>query len=201
MKSIRNLMPASTDFCYPTSWIGSNLKGTREREHFGKIKQSIDYYMNNSINNANLLKIVDMIEESKAMGMSQSIPPLIEVVNLLRNQLMDSSPENVYKTIILLDVLIKNSGYRIHILIGRRKFMKTFGIVLRRHRSHVNNALNQRVSALAIDCIQAWGEAFTSRRSLYPHIYETYYKIRHKYHIRFPRPDFDPTRVPIFLGE
>eukprot|EP01034_Spumella_vulgaris_P025877 gene25877-32382_t len=79
--------------------------------------------------------------------------------------------------------------------------MQTFGIVLRRHRAKVNSSLHQRVSAFAIDCIQAWGEAFTSRRALYPHINDTYYKIRYKYHIRFPRMDFDPTRVPIFLGD
>ena len=50
------------------------------------------------------------------------------------------------------------------------------------------------------DCIQAWGEAFTPRRHMYPHIYEAYTKMRYKYGIPFLRPHFDPTRVPIFLG-
>lgn len=51
-----------------------------------------------------------------------------------------------------------------------------------------------------LDCLQAWGEAFYPRRHLYPHIWETYHKLKIFYMIPFPRPDFDPTRVPIFLG-
>jgi hypothetical protein len=37
------------------------------------------------------------------------------------------------------------------------------------------------------------------KRQIYPHIWDTYFKLRSKYKIIFKRPDFDPTRVPIFL--
>lgn len=74
---------------------------------------------------------------------------------------------------MLIDGLIKNSGYRIHILIGRRRFMKTYGLIVSRHRAHMNSTLRMRVSALMVDCIQAYGEAFSTRRLLYPFIYDT----------------------------
>eukprot|EP01034_Spumella_vulgaris_P046158 gene46158-57556_t len=76
-------------------------------------------------------------------------------------------------------------------------FMKNCG---HREGARVKTADHYKVFTLGIDCIQAWGEAFISRSALYPHIYETYHKMRYKYHIPFPRVDFDPTRVPIFLG-
>jgi hypothetical protein len=37
------------------------------------------------------------------------------------------------------------------------------------------------------------------KRQIYPHIWDSYFKLRSKYKIVFKRQDFDPTRVPIFL--
>ena len=46
------------------------------------------------------------------------------------------------------------------------------------------------------------GEAFQGDRlQLYPHINESYRKLRDKYNIPFIRPDYCISRVPIFLGK
>ena len=99
--------------------------------------------------------------------------------------------------------------------------MQTLSLVARRHRAKENlvtpsayalslypesmqkyNVQHGSLSVfeLIIDCLQAWGEAFMSRDHLYPYIVDTYSKLSTKYGIRFKRPDYDPTRVPIFLG-
>ncbi len=200
MQGLFKKMPSSVDFHFNSEHFGKDLTGDT-KEKFSNLKQSIETFMIDTKNQNIILKIIlDLIEETKDLKSSESFAILREMTSYLRIELLSNDPERVYNVIILIDVLINNSGFRMHILIGRRKFMKTFGLVLRRHLSHASSIPHQRVSYLAIDRLQAWGEAFTSRRTLYPHIYETYYKIIHKYHISFPRIYFDPARTPIRLG-
>eukprot|EP01032_Pedospumella_encystans_P013330 gene13330-15354_t len=133
-------------------------------------------------------------------GYARSVPVLSEVVHYLRSLLLSADTELVYHTLVLLDHIVKNSGFILHVMIGRRKFMKTMSHVARKHTAEIYYA-NKRVGNLALDCIQAWGEAFYPREEHYPHICHTYTKLKFKYKMHFPRPDFDPTRVPIFLDD
>ena len=56
------------------------------------------------------------------------------MVTYLRHKLLSSDTQTIYYTVLLLDVLVKNSGYRVHVLIGRKHFMKTLSVVARRIR-------------------------------------------------------------------
>lgn len=190
---------STADFHLPSTWIGSTLSGTA-RMQFINIRKKIDLYNLEPVSSENIITVLDEIEKVKDSGHNESLPVLGEVVNYLRTLLLHSDTEIVFHTVILLDCIVKNSGYLMHVLIGRRKFMKTLSLIARRHLSETSES-HKRVGVYTIDCIQAWGEAFLSRSNHYPHIYQTYSKLRTKYFIKFPRPDFDPTRVPIFLGE
>jgi hypothetical protein len=77
--------------------------------------------------------------------------------------------------------------------------MKTLSTVGRRFYFSAEDNHRIGVGVFIMDCIQAWGEAFLPRRQYYPHIVATYEKMTAKYGVRYPRPPFDPTRVPIFL--
>lgn len=201
MKGIKEFIPSTADFHYPLDWFGRGLSGF-SRTHFETLKHGIEAYMSDPKDKSKLINILNLIEETKIVGITESIPILSEIVKYTRVYLLSKDPEKVYHTLVLCDCLVKNSGYRLHLLIGRRKFMKTIGLITRRNRKvqYSHNISHIRVANLGLDCIQAWGEAFISRRVLYPHIYETYYKMRHKYNIVYPRIDFDPIRVPIPLG-
>ena len=94
---------------------------------------------------------------------------------------------------------MKNCGLKIHVLVGEELFMKTLSKISRvwlRGYSY----RSKRIGNLGLDTIQAWGEAFETRKYLYPHIYGTYMKLRAKSYIKFPGIQYDKRRVPIFLG-
>lgn len=185
------------DIHRPISWYGASLKG-RSKEEFNKIKGKILHYLKNPIDNRSLLDIVDCIEDTQSLGV-HSIPVLKEIVDFLRVKLLSKGVDELQHVVILLDILVKNSGYRLHVLIGRRTFMKTLSLVGR--RCYTNTKKEYAMLALLIfDCFQAWGEAFLPRKHIYPQIHPTYWNLRTKYCVDFPRPEFDPTRVPIFLG-
>ena len=215
---MKKLFPSSVDFAIPTSLIGISLKGDA-KHHFEIMISIIDKYLHSPLNQSKWCEILDEIEVTKSIGVKNSMKALESTVLYLRHKLLYGDTQTVYYTVLLLDVLVKNSGYRIHVLIGRKVFMKTMSVISRRYLAKpgldfkriaeliIGTEFSLQISFISIqsctpnkDCIQAWGEAFLPRRHMYPYIYETYMKTRYKYGIRFPRPDFDPTRVPIFLG-
>jgi hypothetical protein len=189
---------STVDIRLPPNWIGSTLQGDAKQK-FLEIRKLIDLYDVEAVSTENLLVILDAIEHIKGGSYQQAALVLCEVVNYLRSLLLGSDTEVTFRTVILLDCIVKNSGFVMHALIGRRKFMKTLSLVARRHLTSPFPE-PRRVAVYTLDCLQAWGEAFYPRQQCYPYIYQTYLKLRTKYQIKFPRPDFDPTRVPIFLG-
>jgi hypothetical protein len=189
------------DVRYPERWIGSKLEG-KDRILFENVKQLIDRYLSIYINQSLLVEINDFILKNICVSRSSYVI-LNELMKYLRIKLLSNNTDIIQHVMILLDFLVKNSvDYKVHLFIGQRKMMKTISVVGRRQRNKPSftGYGHQETADIIFDCIQAWGEAFYSRREVYPHIWATYAKLRHQYHIRFPRPYFDPTRVPIFLG-
>lgn len=218
------LVPTMNEFHLPIKLIGNALPN-QLKLLYEKLIIKIDQYINESyINNKYLLAVLDYIDEIKEHNHHISIPVLSESICYLRSKILSNNGAIIYRSILIADAIVKNSGYKLHVLIGytlsihtsyiythnqvylnqsfigQKKFMKTLGLIGRKYLNDSNDDLKQRASRLAIDCIQAWGEAFYPREKYYPHIYRTYLNIRNKYNIQYPRPDFDPTRVPIFLG-
>jgi hypothetical protein len=94
---------------------------------------------------------------------------------------------------------VKNCGTKVHVLVGEELFMTTLSKITRVWLRGFSSR-SKVVGQYGLDTIQAWGEAFESRRYLYPHIYGTYTKLRAKSYIKFPGIQYDQRRVPIFLG-
>lgn len=219
---------SSIDIRVPKFFLGTRLSDIGQRE-FENIKKVFKKYLETPLSNnllqekisvknfstannyESLVPIIDkVLDLPQVMGDSVAMEVLGEFFEYLRIKLLSTNIVEVEKTVICLDVMVKNCGYRVHSLVGKKIFIKTLSKVGRRDLSqamhystsglemHSKHARN--IGLFIMDTLQAWGEAFQPRRALYPHIYNTYLNIKYKYGIEFLRPDFDPTRVPIFLG-
>jgi hypothetical protein len=95
--------------------------------------------------------------------------------------------------------LVKNCGTKIHVIVGDELFMTTLSKISRVWLKGFGSK-SKMVGNYGLDTLQAWGEAFETRKYLYPHIYGTYTKLRAKTYVKFPGIQYDQRRVPIFLG-
>jgi VHS domain len=194
-------VPSTADFHVPKSMLGLTISSTVGKEHFRVIRINIEKYSNNSFHISRLLQIVDDFDETKCLGHARSMQVLDPIVTYLRIKLLLSDIYVVEKVAVLVDTLVKNCQYRVHLLVGSRIFMKTFGVVTR-HLLSDERKQHYKVGARMLDILQGWGEAFShkNRFKIYPHIVETYHKMQSKYGFTYQRAHFDPSRVPIFLG-
>jgi len=107
------------------------------KESFHRIMNLIDeYYKMFSMRHDLLLGVVDEIDNTKKFGTASSMPLIDEVVTYLRINLLSKSLEKVKRTLVLMDVLVKNCQFRIHYAIGRKKVMKTLSKIARWHYQH-----------------------------------------------------------------
>ena len=195
MNAVRQYLPSLVDFRVPESWIGSDLLGNSKKT-FNSCKALVECYYNSKLNHQILIQIADQV--NIICHMQESMLILEELFKLLRIRLLAVDPQTIEQTVILVDFLIKNCDFHVHVCIGKRKFMKTMSVVGRR-QVKLNGYAHRCVAEAIFDAVQAWGEAFLSRRQIYPHIWQTYMSLKVKHKVHFRRPDFDPTRVPIFL--
>jgi len=168
-------------FHVPKRFLGSFLDEGK-KVVYDKIIILIDNYYKSPITNSTgphhlLIEIVDEIEATKRFGTVPSLPIIDEIINYLRIKLLSNDTSTVTRTLILLDVLVKNCQFRIHYAIGRKRFMKTLSKVCRYHLKK-NSIRDQQVGELACDIIQHWAQCFYPRRNLYPYICDTYIKLK-----------------------
>lgn len=184
----------------PETWIGRDLDN-EEKRIYHEVKNSIERFFSlRTLNHALMVRINDFISTNICPRSSESSCSILqELFKYLRIKLLNNDVVILEHTAMLLDFLVKNyHDFKVHLLVNQRKFMKTMSVIARRHLA--KGASHYRSALVLLDCIQGWGEGFYSRRHVYPHIWETYHKLVYKHGIHFPRPYFDPTRVPIFLG-
>ena len=111
----------------------------------------IQYLHYQAVDNKDLLKIVDVIDGSIKLGIQDSVIMLEEVVKYLRLKVLSTDSSTIFYTMVLIDMLMKNCGYRIHMLIARVRFMKTISIVTRRlYALSVQNYSNKKTSEFMI---------------------------------------------------
>ena len=198
------LLPSEIDLHVPVALLSFTIPANL-REDYQKsvaiIDQFIENYTGKVERNDLLLKICDHVAQlGKLYSTQQFLSILGNVGEYLRILLLSSEYHHVYCSVIIQDGLVKNGDYRVHTVIGRHMNMKTLSKISRRRqlgKSKEETALGYFIA----DVIQAWGEAFEPRAALYPYIPETYHRLKWKHSCLFLRPDYDPTRVPIFLPE
>jgi hypothetical protein len=194
-------MPTTADFHVPRSMVGMTIFSVPVKEHFRLVRLDIEKYVNNNFHLSRLLKIVDRVDDTNCLGHMRSMLVLNHMTTYLRIKLLSNDARIVEKVAVLIDTLVKNCHYRVHLLIGNRIFMKTFGIVTRQHLID-ERPTYCRVGQRMLDILQGWGESFSQagRCIIYPHIVDTYQKMQFKYGISYPRAHHDPLRVPILFG-
>jgi hypothetical protein len=119
-------LPTTVGFHLP-----SLLSWSNDMRYFELIKEDINLYYNGSADLNKLMKVVDDIEMIKAMGDTESLKIMSHIVSYLRMKLLFTDIRIIEMTAVLLDVLVKNCQYWIHIYVGRKVFMKTFCLVTR----------------------------------------------------------------------
>lgn len=193
--------PTSTDFHVPHSMVGMTIRSVPVKEHFQLIRLDIEKYANNNFHLSRLLKIVDRVDETNCLGHMKSMLVLNHMTTYLRIKLLSDDARIVEKVAVLIDTLVKNCHYRVHLLIGNRIFMKTFGIVTRQLLID-QRAAYYRVGQRMLDILQGWGEYFSQegRCIIYPHIVDTYQKMQFKYGISYQKAHNSLPRLPIFSG-
>ena len=141
-----------------------------------------------------MLEIIDIVNSD-----TMHFIVLKEIFEYLRVRLLSGHKQIVRRSIVLVDALIKNCGPNVYVLVAQKHFMRTLSKVSRSWLLK-GSQHSKRLGEYGLDTMQAWGEAFEPRKALYPHIYGAYMHLRSKSYITFPRQQYDPTRVPIFLG-
>jgi hypothetical protein len=121
-------LPKSVDFHLPSALVGS---WSKHRNIYSIIKTDIDKHLRGPLDLKNLMKVVDDIDKTKGLGFSESMRILGNLMEYLRIKLLSKDFTTIEMTAILLDVLVKNCQYRIHIYVGRKNFMKTYCYVMR----------------------------------------------------------------------
>ena len=156
---------------------------------------------------AALIAVSDAVAVIMNTTSINSLFVMSEFFDYLRAKLLSDIPTKVQASINVADTLIKNASsygrnaHYIYHLAGDERFIKT---LTRRAKQLVCTPVPadmRAVGKLALDCLQAWGEAFSTEDR--KHIYKfmsAYHQLRDKHHIMFPRAPFDPERVPIFLA-
>lgn len=114
---------------------------------------------------------------------------------LIRKKLASRQPKVAFLAVALVETLVKNCGTRLHAAVNDEGFMKELAKTARKYLSKTG-AENREVAEIAMDIIQAWGEAFLPRQRQFPNIVRTYQDMR-KEGLPF-KAQYDSSRVPIF---
>jgi hypothetical protein len=124
-------LPTTVDFHLPAAFVGKVLSSSAEKESFKLIKKEIEIFYASVAYLEILMKIVDHVDETNIMGNIKSMRLIGSVINYLRIKLLSRVLHIIEMTAVLLDVLVKNCQYRVHIHVNKRIFIKTFCLVTR----------------------------------------------------------------------
>lgn len=121
-------LPSSVDFHLPSALVGT---WSKHRNIFAIIKADIDLYLRGQMDLKILMIIVDNVDRTKGLGFSESMRILANLMSYIRIKLLSKDYIIIEMTAVLLDVLVKNCQYRVHIFVSRKIFMKTYCFVMR----------------------------------------------------------------------
>jgi len=120
------LLPTSTDWHAAKATVANQLAvmplSQAERLRHAEIEAAIHtYYDGRKIDLAPLMVIKDLVDRTIDLGHAASMRVLNAVVARLKARLFDRNDMTaVEQTFVLLDVLVKNCSYRIHLLVGTK---------------------------------------------------------------------------------
>jgi hypothetical protein len=175
------------DFHVPEMLLGQLLE-TNSRKIFYALKDRtekfikrpvfIPIYGEDKLLVKDVTRILDDVNSTQlTLSFENAHDVLTEFFKYLRIMLLSTKTNEVWHTVYLLDSLVKNFDYRIHVHVGQRRMMQTLGIVARRnitrvkispynlHTFYSTDVLKYNpdhgllsVFELIVDCIQGWGK-------------------------------------------
>jgi hypothetical protein len=149
------------DLRLPTTWIGKGLKGLTKEYYDVLIRKIESFYQQTKFSEYLLVDIITFVNQIYyKIEKADFIVLFKELLNYLRHQLLKKDPIVYYCTIKVVDYLVRFCGYYSQILINNsRILLKTISVTAIR-QSMITNRRNKRAALVALDCIQAWAEAF-----------------------------------------
>ena len=121
-----------------------------------------------------------------------------EIVFVIRKKFSSSQPKVVFLSLTLIEALVKNCGHRIYTAVNQDSFLKELGKVTRKFNNKTG-AESAEVFKLALDIVQAWGEAFLPLQHKYGNITKLYQDLRKE---KMPfNSQYDRDRVPILTND
>jgi len=194
MRTINNSR-FSIAFALPEFAFGRNLKG-EAKQVFDELKHLLKRLEELHTERAVLEACTMIGDKVYALLCSDLLDKgsiLTDFFHVIRLRLLSRNDVIIWRMAILVDYLIKNASshknaHFIFMLVSRQRLLKTFSYCSRDDR------LQEHVCSFILDCIQAWGEAFSrpvERRRLYPAFHSTLRKLKEK-GVLFRRADFDP---------
>jgi hypothetical protein len=113
------------------AFMGKALSSSAEKKSFEIIKKEIEIFYASVAYSEIVMKIVDHVDETNIMGNKKSMRLIGSIISYLRIKLLSRALHIIEMTAVLLDVLVKNCKYRVHIHVNKRTFIKTFCLVTR----------------------------------------------------------------------
>jgi hypothetical protein len=168
----------------------------KEKGIYTRIKLEIKQYLTEDGINHTLQLILISFNDTANLGMDESIPLLKAVFSFIRRRLTKGNTHEYKKLIQLLDSFNRSCGLRAQVLIGREKFLQTLSKMARKYS---NNPLPicQECASITLDCLQAWSEAFSKYKTVFPYYEPIYLNLKSNYKFTFPLPEKDKSLVPI----
>ena len=208
MKRMSNTQ-LSTSLRAPSSFYGMGLKPSEEKLFLRlKNRYANVISLDSREEVAALVNISDCVDAILGFKQTNALNVLTVFFDYLRAKLLSEDRRKIRAAALVVDTFIKNAStykdnsHYIYHLSGSERFLKT---LCRRARELTTTAVPTEMvltGRLLLDCIQAWGEAFSTPDRKYVYgFYKEYMALRDKHHALFPRVEYDPERVPIFLGE
>jgi hypothetical protein len=147
----------------PAVFVGTSLSSSAQKDAFELIKKEIEVFYSSVAYLEILMKIVDHIDETNVMGNLRSMKVIGSLMSYLRIKLLSRHLHTVEMTAVLLDVLVKNCQYRVHMHVSKKMFMKTFCLVTRQLLADERES-HRRIGIRMLDILQGWGEAMSTTR-------------------------------------
>jgi hypothetical protein len=181
----------------PLAFFGLGLSSA-EKEIFDKLKMEVEEYIKAPDMSEQLIMLIctSFNDTASLLGFEGSVPVLKQLFTFIRHRLLDGNTDQYKRLMYLLDSFVRQCGIRAQVMVGRKKFLQAVSLTARRYKTYYNSEC-QSCAALGLDCLQAWGEAFGPHKDVFPFYEEIYLKCKNKYNVLFPRPDHDPSRIPI----
>lgn len=154
----------------PAAFVGSSLSLSAQKDAFELIRKEIEVFYSSVAYLEILMKIVDHIDETNVIGNLRSMKVIGSLMSYLRIKLLSRHLHTVEMTAVLLDVLVKNCQYRVHMQVSKKMFMKTYCLVTRQLLADERGS-HRCIGTRMLDILQGWGEAMSTTRRWVIHVF------------------------------